>query len=138
MRSRGLGLLARTFKLVDPERWFPQLAWSDLGLAPYFHGAQVDSMPGYHMEDSQNYGYLFGGPHNKGYSILGSILGSPYLGKLPYHLCSGYDEMHACGVILFDEPLGANSGHPSKHPPQHSPTHKRTTVCVCLAQVMGP
>ena len=24
-----------------------------------------------------------GGPHNKGYSILGSILGPPYLGKLP-------------------------------------------------------
>ena len=23
-----------------------------------------------------------GGPHNKGYSILGSVLGSPYLGKL--------------------------------------------------------
>ena len=25
----------------------------------------------------------WGGPHNKDYSILGSILGSPYLGKLP-------------------------------------------------------
>ena len=32
---------------------------------------------------SQNYGYLFGGPHNKDYSILRSILGSPYIGKLP-------------------------------------------------------
>ena len=29
-------------------------------------------------------GTLFGGPYNKGYSILGSILGSPYFGKLPY------------------------------------------------------
>ena len=28
---------------------------------------------------------LFGGLHNKDYSILGSILGSPYLGKLPNH-----------------------------------------------------
>ena len=28
-------------------------------------------------------GYFFGGPHNKDYSILGSILGSPYFGKLP-------------------------------------------------------
>ena len=28
-------------------------------------------------------GYLTGGPHNKEYSILGSILGSPYFGKLP-------------------------------------------------------
>ena len=26
---------------------------------------------------SQNYGYLFRGPNNKDYSILGSILGSP-------------------------------------------------------------
>ena len=29
-------------------------------------------------------GYLFGGPNNKDYSILGSILGSPYFGKLLY------------------------------------------------------
>ena len=29
-------------------------------------------------------GYHFEGPKNKDYSILGSILGSPYLGKLPY------------------------------------------------------
>ena len=27
---------------------------------------------------------LFWGPHNKDYSILRSILGSPYLGKLPF------------------------------------------------------
>ena len=33
---------------------------------------------------SQNWGYLFGGPYNKDYSILGSILGSPNSGKLPY------------------------------------------------------
>ena len=26
---------------------------------------------------SQNYGFFFGGPHNKDYSILGFILGSP-------------------------------------------------------------
>ena len=36
------------------------------------------------MGVSQNSGYLFGGPNNKDYSILGSILGSPYFGKLPY------------------------------------------------------
>ena len=28
-------------------------------------------------------GDLFGDPYNKDYSILGSILGSPYFGKLP-------------------------------------------------------
>ena len=28
--------------------------------------------------------YPFGDPHNKDFSIVGSILGSPYSGKLPY------------------------------------------------------
>ena len=32
----------------------------------------------------QNYGYLLGGPYNKGYNILGSILGYLNFGKLPY------------------------------------------------------
>ena len=36
---------------------------------------------------SQNYGYHFGGPHNKDHSILGSILGCPYLGKVPFRAC---------------------------------------------------
>ena len=31
-------------------------------------------------------GVPFGGPYKKDYSIMGSILGSPYLGKLPYGL----------------------------------------------------
>ena len=37
-----------------------------------------------YMGVSQNWGYHFCGPHTKGYSILGSILGSPYFEKLPY------------------------------------------------------
>ena len=32
---------------------------------------------------SQNWGYHFGGPYTKGYSILGSLLGCPHFGKLP-------------------------------------------------------
>ena len=36
---------------------------------------------------SQNWGYFFGGPYNKDYSILGSILGYPNFGKLPYRGC---------------------------------------------------
>ena len=36
------------------------------------------------MGVSHNYGYLFGGSYNKDCSALGSILGSPYFGKLPY------------------------------------------------------
>ena len=31
-------------------------------------------------------GVSFGGPYNKDYSILGSIMGYPNFGKLPYHL----------------------------------------------------
>ena len=32
--------------------------------------------------DSQNWRYLFAGPYSKGNHIFGSMLGSPYLGKL--------------------------------------------------------
>ena len=43
------------------------------------------------MGVSQIWGYHFRGPHNKDYSILGSILGSPYIGKLPYSESRGPD-----------------------------------------------
>ena len=35
------------------------------------------------MRVSQNCGYPFGGPCSEDYSIVGSTLVSPYLGKLP-------------------------------------------------------
>ena len=38
-------------------------------------------------------GTFFGGPHNKDYNILGSILGSTYFGKLP---CSSF-----LGLVWF-------------------------------------
>ena len=44
------------------------------------------------MGDSQNYGYLFGGPHNEDDSGLVSIFGSPDFRKLLY---KGY-----IGIIL--------------------------------------
>ena len=34
-------------------------------------------------------GFLFRGPHHKDYSSLGSILGYPYSGKLPYGTSKG-------------------------------------------------
>ena len=37
-----------------------------------------------HMGGFPKLGVPFGGPHSKDYKILGSILGSPYFGKLPY------------------------------------------------------
>ena len=43
-------------------------------------------------------GVPFLGPQNKDYSILGSMLGSPYLGKLPYGLRSG--ALSRCPWIL--------------------------------------
>ena len=36
------------------------------------------------MGASRNYGYHFRGPNNQDYSMLGSILGPPRLGTLPY------------------------------------------------------
>ena len=48
-------------------------------------------MPYGYLGVSQNWGYLFGGPYNKDYSILGSILGSPYFGKLPFILETTYN-----------------------------------------------
>ena len=35
------------------------------------------------MGVSKSQGYLFGGSNNKDHSSWGSILGSPYFGKLP-------------------------------------------------------
>ena len=55
-----------------------------------------------YMGVSQNYGYLFGGPCNKDYSIWGPILGSPYFGKLPYmHL---YTHILGLDFLLLHEP----------------------------------
>ena len=51
---------------------------------------------------SQNLGYLFGGPYNKDYSILGSILGYPNFGKLPYIYIS-----LSLSLSLFTQALGA-------------------------------
>ena len=45
-------------------------------------------------------GVPFGGPYNKDYSILGSILGSPYFRKLPY---SGSQKVK--GAVLKEEIL---------------------------------
>ena len=42
-------------------------------------------------------GLPFLGPHNKDYSILGSILGSPYLGKLPSRSMIGFHSVSFAG-----------------------------------------
>ena len=55
------------------------------------------------MGVSQNKGYLFGGPHTKDYSILGSISGSPYFGKLPSRCCPK-------GPEVFEKCLEASFG----------------------------
>ena len=49
---------------------------------------------------------LFGGSHNKDHSILGSILGSPYFGKLPdtafvFLARFLFLDMFALGIVLF-------------------------------------
>ena len=42
-------------------------------------------------------GVPFGGPHNKDYSILGSILGSPILGN--YHMSYSPNSFSLSGVL---------------------------------------
>ena len=49
------------------------------GSASWFTGGCTIDDFGVH----QNSGYLFGSPY-KDYSIFGSILGSPYFGRLPF------------------------------------------------------
>ena len=65
-------------------------------------GPSHGNVYGRHMVVSPNYGYHVGGPYNKDCSILGSILGSPYFGKLPYsrgfYVC--LREVSATGTVL--------------------------------------
>ena len=60
--------------------WF--MSACSTGRPSYSGHGPSQTLKGY-MGVSQNSGYL-GVPYNKDYSILGPILGSPYLGKLPY------------------------------------------------------
>ena len=50
--------------------------------------------------------YLSGGPHNKGYSILVSILGSIYFGKLPYRFRARILEFAAVPVLASQPMTG--------------------------------
>ena len=50
---------------------------------------------------SQNWGYHFRGPHNKDYSILGSILGSPHFGKLPFHNSRGNEKIILVVIVII-------------------------------------
>ena len=56
------------------------------------------------MGGSQNQGYHFGGPRNKEYNILGSILGSPILGN--YHM----SEASHLGCQVLRGPWNSSSG----------------------------
>ena len=52
----------------------------------------------------QRLGYPFGGPHNKVDSILGSISGSLYFGKLPGESSESPESAHG-GAVGFHHPL---------------------------------
>ena len=49
------------------------------------HLAQFQLRMWEYLGVSHSYVYLFGGPYKKDYSLWGSILGSPYSRKLPFH-----------------------------------------------------
>ena len=60
---------------------------------------------------SQNQGYLFWGAYNNDSSILGSILWSPYSGKLPHDvesLCLLLDELTHVQVVQGASGLDMN------------------------------
>ena len=70
----------------------------------HHRGALLESEPsGSYMGVSQGLGfrYLFGGPYNKDYSILGSILGSPSFGKLP-HTIAYYGQPEYSYIYISD------------------------------------
>ena len=48
-------------------------------------------------------GTIFGGPYKKDYSILGSTLGSPYLGKLP----NGLQQHESLGIFKGASSFGS-------------------------------
>ena len=60
---------------------------------------------------------FLGGPYNKDYSILGSILGSPYLGKLPYKRYRGWSRAYVrmrrdtqgCGGGAMEKRMGTTT-----------------------------
>ena len=78
------------------------------------------------MEVSQNRGYLFGGPYNKVYSILGSILGYPNFGKQPYRpqsitiLITGGTPPHKLSFILGNPRKGKGETGMVKRDPAFS------------------
>ena len=66
--------------------------------------------------------YLFGGPHNKDYSILGSTLGSPHFEQLPYGTLRQDAKLKVpvMTTIGTQSPMSANlqngiSGGPTDH-----------------------
>ena len=65
--------------------WGPTIRWMEqIFTPPKIPHLQKIPLLGDFWGVSQNQGTLSGGPHNKDYSILGSILGFHYFGILPY------------------------------------------------------
>ena len=80
------------------------------------------------MAVSQNFGYRFGGPHNKDYSILGSVLGAPILGN--YHMVVSI----TCGPFLgcpYNE-IPINLGVCIQAPDCWNLVHTYIHICVCM------
>ena len=85
---------------------------------------------------SQNYGYHFGGPNNEDYSILGSILGSPYFGKLPFNVFAfGGRALDAAAQLLVFQ-LDQQSCYATIYNSSHSLYH---LLCLKYSlRVQGP
>ena len=53
------------------------------------------------METTGIIGVCFWGPYSRHYSTLGSILGSPYLGKIPAKIDETWAPLHSMLTIKF-------------------------------------
>ena len=58
-------------------------------------------------------GYLFGVAHNEDYSILGSLLGSPYVGKLPF---GGFQNCGPLSGSYFNAGAGPKKSEACQNP----------------------
>ena len=76
-RSKFSGLNFQSFQCSEPVPRLSQNGLSQNGLSQKGLGSRVSP---------KIRGTIVGGPHNKDYSKLGSIVGSPYLEKLPFRV----------------------------------------------------
>ena len=91
---------------------------------PHLHGL-ARLLYAIQMGVSQNQGYLFGGPYNKDCIFGGSILGSPYSGKLP-----NFAQVHAKMCTQQAQTLADATQAYAVEPEAKAPTFFKQGECI--------